>query len=85
MAQKPINQMTDEELARVIGVVDLRDLSDADLDRLHGPVGLPIGSKSPPEIALAIMADITARRNGVELVRKTPPGEPSASCAVAGQ
>ena len=31
MAQKPINQMTDVELARVIGVVDLRDLSDDDL------------------------------------------------------
>ena len=30
MAQKPISQMTDEELARVIGA-DLRDLSDADL------------------------------------------------------
>jgi xanthine dehydrogenase accessory factor len=63
----------------------LFDLSDADIDRLHGPVGLPMGSKSPPEIALAIMADITARRNGVELVRKTPPGEPSASCGVAEQ
>ena len=63
----------------------LFDLSDPDLDRLHGPVGLPIGSKTPPEIALAILADITARRNGVELVRKTPPGEASASCGVAGQ
>ena len=63
----------------------LFDLNDADVDRLHGPVGLPIGCKTPPEIALAILADITARRHGVELVRKTPPGEPSASCAVAGQ
>lgn len=46
----------------------LFDLSDAALGRLHGPVGLPLGSRTPPEIALAIIADITARRNGVELV-----------------
>lgn len=46
----------------------LFDLADADVDRLHGPVGLPLGSKTPAEIAIAILADITARRNGVELV-----------------
>ncbi|MCM2336013.1 MAG: XdhC family protein [Pseudomonas sp.] len=46
----------------------LFDLSDADVDRLHGPVGLPLGSRTPPEIALAILADITARRNGVTLI-----------------
>ncbi|MEI7429354.1 MAG: XdhC family protein, partial [Betaproteobacteria bacterium] len=51
----------------------LFDLDDEQLDRLHGPVGLPIGSKTPPEIALAILADITARRNGVELVKKSSP------------
>ncbi|CAI08159.1 conserved hypothetical protein [Aromatoleum aromaticum EbN1] len=46
----------------------LFDLTDRDVDRLHGPVGLPLGCRTPPEIALAIVADITARRNGVELV-----------------
>jgi xanthine dehydrogenase accessory factor len=50
----------------------LFDVSDAEIDRLHGPVGLPMGSRTPPEIALAIMADITARRNGVELVARVP-------------
>jgi xanthine dehydrogenase accessory factor len=34
------------------------------LQHLHAPVGLPIGSHSPPEIAVSIMAEITAlRRN----------------------
>ncbi len=38
------------------------DLTDAQLDRLHAPIGLPIGSKTPPEIAIAILAEITAVR-----------------------
>jgi xanthine dehydrogenase accessory factor len=48
----------------------LFDLADADLDRLHGPVGLPLGSRTPAEIAIAILADLTARRNGIELVSR---------------
>ena len=35
----------------------------SDLDKLHSPIGLDIGSKSPEEIALAIMAEIVACRN----------------------
>jgi xanthine dehydrogenase accessory factor len=42
------------------------DLSEAEIARLHGPVGLFIGSKTPPEIAVAIMAEMTASRHGVE-------------------
>jgi len=30
-------------------------------------VGLPIGSKTPPEIALAILAEVTALRNGIDI------------------
>jgi len=33
------------------------------LQRLHAPVGLPIGSHTPPEIAVSIMAEITALRH----------------------
>ena len=36
------------------------------IERIHGPAGLPIGSKRPAEIALSILAQITAIRNGIE-------------------
>ncbi len=43
------------------------DLSQAELARLHGPVGLRIGSKTPPEIAVSILAEVTAVRHGIDL------------------
>jgi xanthine dehydrogenase accessory factor len=41
------------------------DLSQDEVRRLRGPVGLYIGSKTPPEIAVAILAEMTAVRHGV--------------------
>ena len=40
------------------------DVSPEQLARLHAPIGLPIGSKTPPEIAVSILAEITAVRHG---------------------
>jgi xanthine dehydrogenase accessory factor len=43
------------------------DLTPQQTARLRGPVGLPIGSRTPPEIALAILADLIASRNDIVL------------------
>ena len=50
----------------------LFDLSDEQLDRLHGPIGLYIGSKTPAEIAIAILAEMTAIKNGVPAAMLVP-------------
>jgi xanthine dehydrogenase accessory factor len=42
------------------------------LARLHGPVGLPIGSKTPAEIAVAVLAGVTATRHGIALAAVAP-------------
>ena len=43
------------------------DVSAAEVQKLHGPVGLNLGGKTPPEIALSIVAEMTAARRGVDL------------------
>ncbi len=48
------------------------DLSAAEIERLHGPIGLDIGSRTPAEIAVAIVAEVVAVRNGVSLRQKKP-------------
>lgn len=49
-------------------------LTDQELCKLHGPAGLYIGSKTPPEIALSILAEIVAVKNGVKLSEEVTVG-----------
>jgi len=53
------------------------DMTAEQLERLHGPVGLNIGARTPPEIALAILAHMTAERYGV-----SPGAELESGCTV---
>jgi xanthine dehydrogenase accessory factor len=56
------------------------DLSPAEIAKLHGPVGLKLGGKTPPEIAIAILAEMTAIKRGAPLPAAAPLPAPSAGC-----
>jgi xanthine dehydrogenase accessory factor len=61
----------------------LFDLSAAEIDRLHGPIGLHLGSRTPAEIAVSVVAEVVAVRNGVGLAQKKPGSAMPAPAAAA--
>jgi xanthine dehydrogenase accessory factor len=40
-------------------------LTDAEIDRVHAPIGIPLGGNRPEEIAISIAAEMVAARHGV--------------------
>jgi len=72
------------------------DQTEASLSRLRGPIGIYIGSKTPAEIAVSIMAEVLAVKNGVPLPRdmdvahaknthEGPPIDPTAPLCFTGR
>ena len=55
--------------ARRQRMIEHLEQTEESLARLRGPVGIYIGSKTPPEIAVSIMAEVLAVKNGVPLPR----------------
>jgi xanthine dehydrogenase accessory factor len=55
-----------------------RGFGDADIARLHTPLGLPIGADTPDEIAVSAVAELIAARRGVPAAAGwVPPARPA--------
>jgi len=72
------NQEKRKERLKEFGV------SDAQLAQLHGPVGLKNGARTPPEIAVSILAEMTGVKYGYRIARplaiNDKPGLPESGC-----
>jgi len=65
-------------------MVEHFSVSEAALSRLRGPIGIYIGSKTPPEIAVSVMAEVLAVKNGVALPREMEVAQAKNERAVVG-
>lgn len=55
--------------ARRKRLIEHFDQTEVTLARLRGPIGIYIGSKTPAEIAVSVMAEVLAVKNGIPLPR----------------
>ncbi len=53
-----------QDAARTAERLKAAGLTDEQMDRLYGPIGLDIGAQSPEEIGVSILAQIIAAKNG---------------------
>jgi xanthine dehydrogenase accessory factor len=66
------------QAARKIRLAEHFGLTEQELARLHGPVGLRIGARTPAEIAVSVVGQIVECKNAAAQAAK-----PAANCAVA--
>ena len=52
------------EAARLRNMLHAEGVPDAALERLHAPIGLDLGARTPEETAISICAEIIATRTG---------------------
>jgi xanthine dehydrogenase accessory factor len=64
------------QATRKARLIEHFEMTHADFEKLHGPVGLTLGAKTPAEIAVAIMAEIVQIKNALS---SNQPCSPSAS------
>jgi len=69
--------------ARRQRMIEHFEQTETSLARLRGPIGIYIGSKTPPEIAVSVMAEILAVKNGVVLPREMAVARAKDDTAVA--
>ena len=69
--------------ARRQRMIEHFDQTVKSLEHLRGPIGIYIGSKTPPEIAVSVMAEILAVKNGVALPRDMAVAQAKNDMAVA--
>ncbi|QNN58537.1 XdhC family protein [Diaphorobacter ruginosibacter] len=70
--------------ARHERMIEYFDETEESLARLRGPIGIYIGSKTPAEIAVSVMAEILAVKNGVALPRDVEVANAKNELRVAG-